>query len=279
MTPQSLEPLDAQPKIDRQPPARLVALLGAKGGCGTTTLAIDLAATIAEGSTDRVVLIDFDFCKGDVGGFLDLQPVTSLHDLLESHATIDSSLVRGCALRYPSGGFDVLAQPRDLADLDQLSHEDAAPILTAARHAWDRVVVDCGSRIDPATLSAVVQADEVILVLTPDLASLADAHRVLDLIRRLGVPREKQRIVLNKHSGRSPFHPVDVQEQLGLPMPIAIPRDDIACAAALLEGKRISDVAPQSAISRQLRHAWHADDEDTVVDHTLPWRLPWMRRG
>ncbi len=263
----------AQPGEDRE----LLAVLAAKGGCGATLLCVNLAAEMAAvRGSGEVCVIDLDFSKGDVAGVLGLSPKHTVPHLTAQAHDLDSSMLRGAATLVRSGNFHILPQPSRLADMEMVTREEIAPLLRVARQTWSRVVVDCGARIDAATLTTVVEADAVCVVLTPDLPALRNAIRLIELLRKVGVPRDRIRPVLNKVSRRSRLPEEDIQDQLGLPVYATIHRDEAACSDADLEARLLRDVAPHSRTTRDIRKSWGAIDPAEEEPQPRRWRFPWQ---
>ena len=107
-----------------------MAFLGVKGGCGTTTLATNVAAGRAAHA--RTCLGDLDFYKGDIAGLLALEPTRTMHDLLADPARMDADLARGIALQHESG-MAVLPQARDLERAMQVSGDEVQRLLATLR--------------------------------------------------------------------------------------------------------------------------------------------------
>ncbi len=261
------------------PPRELITVISAKGGCGATFLAINLAGELAAHGETSILVLDLDFCKGDVAGFLDSPGECNLHQLVLAGDRVDTAMLRGCARDYAEGGFQILVQPDNLSDLDVVGQAETVPLLAAAREGWDQVIVDCGSRIDPATLAALIASDRILVVLTPDIPALRDARRILDLLSRLGVDPGIVRFVLNKISGTARLDEDEVEQQLGQTLHARIRRDEDTCAAADLEGRLVRHVAPLSLISRDIRRTWGALDEAPSPSRRISkrWSLPWSR--
>jgi pilus assembly protein CpaE len=254
-----------------------VAVVSAKGGCGATLLSVNLAAEAASAHlSSSVCVLDLDHTKGDVAGFLGLEPQQTVPELVRQLDTMDASLVRGAATPYKGGSFHVLPQPTDLAELATITRGEVSSLLHHARAAFDLLVVDCGSRIDAATLATLVAADAVILVLTPDLPALRDARRLMNLLRRVRIDQSHIRLVLNKVSRHSRLSAQDIEQQLGIPLYAVIHRDEDACVDADLEARLLRDVAPRARITRDIRSVWGALDPDDDEPARQRWRFPWQ---
>lgn len=243
------------PAPGQSPSGGVVAVVGAKGGAGATLLAIHLAASRAR--TGHVGLLDFDFHRGGVAGALDLWVDHSLHKLIEQLDRMDSSSFQRALVTH-NAGFHVLPQPFDFADLIQPRAADVWRMVTMAATCFDRVVVDCGSRVDEAMLSVVTRADLVVMVSTPAIPALRDALRLVRLLRDLQVGEERIRLVINKWTTTGPFSLPEVEAQLEVPVALTVPRDDAAFAQVDFEARPIWDVSRRSRAARALEEAWEA---------------------
>lgn len=231
----------------------LVAVLGAKGGCGATLISVNLAAA-TEPAGDAVVL-DLDFSKGDVAGFLDVWPKSSIKDALSDMSRVDASLLTGLAVKH-SSGLAVLAQPFDLSELVQPRTSEIRHLLELARQRWRHVVADCGSRLDEATLTAAMHADHVLLVATPSVPAMRDARRVLRLLNRLGVPNNRIHLLVNRWPEHSKLGLDEIERHLQFPVTATITRDNEACEKADYAGWLLHNVAPRSHCTRDIHALW-----------------------
>lgn len=230
----------------------MLAVVGAKGGCGTTLLAANLAAEMA--STRSVCLVDLQFTRGDVAGSLDLAPAHSVHDALAPGAALNAFRLHACAEEHASG-LAVLTQPYDLVELVRVDAEETDHLLGVASQAWTVVVADCGAGVDETMLTAMRRATCVLLVLNPSIPALRGAVRMLGLLRRLGVPTERVRLVVNAWQGGLEIDLVDIEEQLGLTLFTSFTFDPAACRAAEARGLLLSEAAPKARLTRELRVA------------------------
>lgn len=246
---------------------RLVALIGAKGGCGTTMLTANLAANIHV--ENGVCAVDLDHGKGDLAALLDLKPTQAVPQLLSRDC--DPTLLRGCAIDHPAG-FEVLGQPQDMSQLVRPSPVELRRFLEIVRDTWGLSLLDCGSRVDDAVLAALRMADRVIVVTTPDVIALRDAVRIRALLERIGVGADRQWLVVNQ-VGRG-LALDEIEETLGVAVNASVPRDDVACARAVNSGALVQEVAPHSAFSKALPGLWATLNGEKPARRG--WRLPWM---
>lgn len=248
---------------------RRVALIGAKGGCGTTTVTANLAATLA---ADRTVgVLDLDSGKGDLAALLDLTPAATVPSLLA--APFDAALLRGAAARHHTG-FSVIAQPDELALLARPLPAEAIGLINVAVEAWALVLLDCGARMDETMVAVLRHVDLVVIVATPELLALRDVVRLRSLLKTLGVPEDHQHLVINRANQSTAFPVADVEELMHVPVTATIHDDAANCERAIADGRLLREVAPGAAITHDLEQLW-----SRILGEQPPtrrkWRLPW----
>ena len=222
---------------------KVIAFVGSKGGCGVTFLAINVAAEIS--GLERVCVVDLDFSMGDVAAFLDLQSSNTIYDVLHNLDRLDERMLAGSVAVHPSK-VHVLAQPSELVEAEEHKGDDLLRVLSATADAYNHVLVDCGGRIDDATLTATAVADLVFLVFTPDVPAVKNAWRRLQLMDRLGVDREGVRLIVNKWERSAELSQKDIETNLGLPVAALVSYDPMACRKAVNAGKLLRDIDKRS---------------------------------
>ena len=163
----------------------MFAIAGAKGGVGTTTIAVQLALRAA-GPGRSVCLVDFDLQSGDVPSLLDLTHHRGVADLLEVAGELTTRHLDE-SLYVHASGLRVLVAPDEGERGEEVDGRAARGILGAIKSRFDVVVVDCGSVVTEANAVAVELADRVVLVTTPDVPALRAANRLLGMWRRLDI--------------------------------------------------------------------------------------------
>lgn len=177
---------------------RVVAVAGAKGGVGTSTVALHLALAAARAGAERVVcLAELDLQAGDLRSFLDVTSRRSIADLV---AVADELTARSLdeTLYVDRSGLRVLFGPEAGEDAEEVDAGATRQILSALRFQYDLVVCDVGTVVSEAGAVASELADEVLVVATPDVPALRAANRLVGLWERLQVRSEGTRLVLNR---------------------------------------------------------------------------------
>ncbi|MDT7602267.1 MAG: pilus assembly protein CpaE, partial [Acidobacteriota bacterium] len=172
---------------------RAISVFSSKGGCGTSFLATNLAA--ATGAS--TVLVDLNLQAGDLSLFLGVEPKYSIADLVEHRARVDDTLLKSYLAPHNSK-LSLLAAPREADLADDIEPEHIFDVIEILRERFDYVVIDPQHTFDSITLAALDQSDEIILVLTLDIPAVRSTQRALQIFDRLGYPRHKIRIVVNR---------------------------------------------------------------------------------
>ncbi|MBL8756758.1 MAG: AAA family ATPase [Planctomycetes bacterium] len=183
-------------QIPRPPATPWLAIAGAKGGVGKTTLATNLALLLARAG-HRTLLVDFDPGCGNVAVHLRLTAKHDLDDVVAGAAPVRDALVDG------PGGIRVLlgrSGPTTLAGDDATPRQRALRAITDAARDFDVVVVDTGAGVGLATLAVAERADLVLSVTTPDAAALTDAYAFAKVLHRRSRPLPQ--LVVNRTTSR-----------------------------------------------------------------------------
>ena len=174
---------------------RMMAVFSSKGGCGTSFIATNLAASL----NAPTVLVDLNLQAGDLPLFLGLEPKYSIADMVENRARMDDSLLSSYITPH-SANLSLLAAPREADSADDIEPEHVFEALERLRESYEYVVLDPQHTFDAITLAALDQSDDIVLVLTLDIPAIRSAQRALEIFDRLGYPRKKVRIIVNRFS-------------------------------------------------------------------------------
>jgi pilus assembly protein CpaE len=192
-----------------------VAVAGAKGGTGTTTLAVHLA-NAALSARQTVCLVDMDLQKGDLPSFLDVTHRRSIADLIGAADELDGSILAEALYIHPDGLHALLA-PAEGERADEITAKAARQILAALRSRYDLVLVDCGAFLTDGSAMSLEIADQVLVTATPDLPSLRAVKRFAALCERLNLRKaDDLAVVLVRQDRRSEVQPDFARKVLGL---------------------------------------------------------------
>jgi pilus assembly protein CpaE len=215
-------------------PSRVLAFVGAKGGVGTTTLAVNTAAALAATDPGSVVIADLHLSgHGDVGLLLGIEPRFSVADALENAERLDSAYLKTLVTRSKSG-LDVLPSP----DRPLLRAPDAFRLRTLLTRLADRykVVVLDVPRVEFGVLDSLDPLSSVTVVVNQELPTIRRATQVATLLRqRYG--KERVGVAVSRYDVRADIGQEDIEAAVGLPVWAALPSDYRKVLAAANAGR------------------------------------------
>ncbi|MGB7926044.1 MAG: AAA family ATPase [Pyrinomonadaceae bacterium] len=251
---------------------RMIAVFSSKGGCGTSFIATNLAA--ATGAP--TVLADLNLQAGDLPLFLGLEPKYSIGDLVENRVRLDDSLLSSYVTPY-SSTLSLLAAPREADSADEIEPEHIFDVLERLRENYAYVVLDPQHTFDAITLAALDQADTILLVLTLDIPAIRSAQRALEIFDRLGYPRKKVRVIVNRWSKQIDLDLQQVERFLGERVGGFVPSDYQTAVTSINLGQPLvlSDNTSKIAVEIRRIAATITGDSTQVVDPQPKPRSLW----
>jgi len=257
--------------VGRPPMGRILAFYGAKGGVGTTTLAINTAVALHREVNRKVALVDGNLQFGDHRVFLDLGlDRKSIVDVVQS-ATIDQDLVRSSMVKHDSGIDLLLAPPSpESAELVSTDQHHVARILEQLRTLYDYTLVDIDKRFDETNLDTITAADTLFVVMTADLSCLKNVRLVLETMTQLGVPRDKVQLILNRSNAFTGIAVKDAENVLKRKIEFQVVNEYRAAISALNSGAPFMFTKPDSIIGRAVVEMSRAIDRQAAAGETLP---------
>jgi pilus assembly protein CpaE len=244
---------------------RMVAVFSSKGGCGTSFIATNLAASTGA----RTVLVDLNLQAGDLPLFLGVDPKYSFADMAENRMRLDDSLITSFTTPY-SSNLSLLAAPKEADLADEIEPEHVFEVLQRLRESYDYVVLDPQHTFDSITLAALDQADEIVLVLTLDIPAIRSTQRALEIFDRLGYPRKKIRIVVNRWSKQIDLDLRHVEKFLGEPVIGFVPSDYQTAVTSINLGQPLVQSEPNSKIALELKRLTQTIVTGAVVVEAEP---------
>lgn len=199
--------------------ARVFAIAGAKGGVGSSTLALHLALTAKQTDpSQEVILVDLDQQKPDISIFFDIPQTRSIVDLLPVVEELAPRHIDEVLFRHDSG-VRVLLGPREGEEMERISEFATRQILGMLSSQADIVIVDIGSVMGEANITALEMSSDVCIVTTPDVLSLRGVHRIKELWERLDVKTEgSTQIIVNRFTKRNDLNMESVRKIVSAPV-------------------------------------------------------------
>ncbi|HEX8845478.1 MAG TPA: AAA family ATPase [Pyrinomonadaceae bacterium] len=227
---------------------RMIAVFSSKGGCGTSFIATNLAAALAQ----PAVLVDLNLQAGDLPLFLGVEPKYSIADMVENRARMDDSLLASYITPH-SSNLSLLAAPREADSADDIKPEHVFETLEQLREGYDYVVLDPQHTFDAITLAALDQSDDIVLVLTLDIPAIRSAQRALEIFDRLGYPRKKVRVIVNRWSKQIDLDLQQVERFLNEKVTGFVPSDYQTAVTSINLGQPLVQSEPSSKIASEIK--------------------------
>jgi pilus assembly protein CpaE len=230
-------------KINRLQPARQSASRGkvfcvmpAKGGCGASTIACNLAYQWKRLGSKDILLADLDPLAGTLSFLLKIKSNFSFMDALQRSGDIDGDLWKAMVVNRQ--GVDVLLAPETMIDgVSEIT--DASAIIHYARSAYDVVILDANGVYGDWNLTQASNCDELILVTTNELTSLQAVQRALTYLEMHGIGRYKVKLVVNRYDKHIGLGRDVIATALHTDIYCFLPSDYEALQKSLMEGKQI----------------------------------------
>jgi pilus assembly protein CpaE len=243
----------AQPQQRRTQSGRVVAFYGAKGGVGTTTLAINTAIAAQRELKRSVCLVDANLQFGDHRVFLDLGPDSrSIVDAV-SAGTIDLDMLRHAVVRHETG-VELLLAPSSPEQAELVSHSQhhLLKVVEILRSVYELVIVDMDERFDDHLLDVIGIADRLVVVLTADLSCVKNVRLVLETMAKLHVPQERLMLVLNRANAFTGISVKSVENVLKRPIEHQVVNDYRSAISALNSGTPFMAKRPDGALGKDV---------------------------
>lgn len=254
-----------------------LAFLGAKGGVGTTTAAVNCAVEIARLSKRATLIVDLKPGLGEVSLFLGVRSRYTLLDAIDNLHRLDADSLRELVVKHKSG-LELLAGS---AQFDRPGAGDSGAIEEVFRlltRYYEYIVVDVGNEITPCSTAALYASDNICLVTNPDVPSVRNAQRLMEKIGQLGASSERVKVLLNRAAEPYPIPPTQIETALGHQIDHTFPSDYKVVSSALNSGVPLAltgntDLALQfDRFTRRILHPG-GEDVDVAVGRKGPLRL------
>jgi len=251
ITPQALDEAVRRLVVgeQRERAGHVVAFIGAKGGVGTTTLAVNTAAALAKTAGSPPLLIDLHVARGDAALLMGAEPRFSVLDAFENLHKVDESFLSGLVEKTQSGAYVLASSARPVNVATSPTATRTLLELAARRY---RITVLDVPRTDPAMLEALDPATVIAVVTSQELSAVRGAAATVATLRqRYG--SQRLRVLINRYDKNGPVSAKDIAKVVGEPVACMIPSDYRVAAEAINVGRPI--VSEDSRLGKALRSA------------------------
>lgn len=244
--------VEKAPPLPAVPRGRLLALLGARPGVGTTAAAVHAALMLKAAVGEEVLLLDFGFPQGDASLYLDTKQFYSFADALRSARRFDHALIKTAFVRHPSG-LAVLPLPQNLAELQGVSPSELLNLLALLKFYFRYIVADLGGFLGiDFMLHALGMADATLLVCEQNVPACHSAAQLLKRLEDRGYDHHRVGLVIGKYDARHGMPTRQVAKLLDLELRGQLPNRPYALVECINEGKSLLDRHPDDPYLRAM---------------------------
>lgn len=230
---------------------RVISIVGSKGGVGTTTVAVNLAVSLAGfGQNLSVTLFDMNTLFGEIPLFLDLTPKFHWGEITKNVERLDDIFLMNILSKH-SSGVHLLPSPSYLNGNNSPSSVVIDRLLGLMRTMFDYIIVDAGQSMEDANLRMLQHSDEVMLVSLLNLPCLSNTNRLMKSLTELGyVSKDQLKVIINRNLKKNEITIKDAESGIDKEIFCVIPNDYRTTMAAINQGKPVQQLAPKSAIAK-----------------------------
>ena len=236
------------------PIGRVVAFIGARGGCGSSSLSHNVGWCIAEELGINTTIIDLDLPFGTTGLDFNDEPTQGVADALSAPERLDDVLLDRLLVKR-GDHLSIFSTPA-VVDREYEATVDAfESVLDAVRQSTPCVIVDIPHIWTPWVKATLIGADDIVIVATPDLASLRNAKNIYELLRQHRSNDTPPRLVINQVGvAKRPEIPAkDFAETIGVQPALVLNFDPQLFGQAANNGQMLNEVAPKSPTAQGIR--------------------------
>ncbi len=232
--------------------AKVIHVVPTIGGCGSTTIACNIAASLSGGA--KACLLDMDLIRGGVAGYFDTRPRYTIADVMDSAEKLDKQLLDNALAVHKASGLAILARPELPEDTQRVTQTGFHRLIGVLGRVFDYVVCDSLMSIDPIYSTAIAAADINLIVMQLNVPSAKNAERFVGALRRMGIEGSKIKLVVNRFEKKKGWdiEPEEVERALGIKIAWMVPNDFKNAISAINFGEPVVLRAPKAEISTSL---------------------------
>jgi len=263
---------------------RIIAVTGATGGVGSTSVAVNLGCALAANPTNSVVLLDLDLCLGDADVFLDTIPEYTLSDVAQNIGRLDLTLLKRSLTKHDTGLY-LLPRPVQLEDARHITTDELGRVLGLLKASFTHIIIDTSKSYTELDMHALTEADQVLLVTQLDLPCLRNVVRLMMSFKETNKFDDKVKIVVNRvghDTGQISLR--KAQETIGREIYWQIPNDYRVMVEVRNNGVPLIQQAPKATITQSINQlaaalSGKADEGAGEATQKKGWLNLWPARA
>lgn len=249
--------------------SRVIAIAGASGGVGCTSLAINLACILAQSPKNTVAVIDLDIALGDADVWLDIIPDYTIQDVAENISRLDYSLLKRSLTQHESGAF-LLPRPVHMEDRAPISPDQFQRVIALLKATFTHLIIDISKSYTPLDMAAMQMSDMSLLVTQLDLPCLRNVVRLMQFLDERELT-EKIRVVVNRIGLEdSQISLNKALETIGREVFWKIPNDYASMVESRNNGVPLVTQAPRAKVTKSIEQLASQLDQHTIPPTSAP---------
>jgi pilus assembly protein CpaE len=232
--------------------AQVLAFMGAKGGCGVTSLVTQLGALLANSFSKKTLVVDLHPDFGDAALYLGLTKYRyHFFELVENNDRLDSELLQSF-LAHHSSGVDLIPAPEGNDTPRRILPGAIAQTFDFLKMRYDYILVDMAPGLSDENLELIRHCDQLHVITVSEVSALRNVVRHFDYLTRKEIPRERFRVVLNRHQKRGLISDSEIEKTIGQRIFWKVPNQYAHVVKAINGGDPIALIS-SSDVTRNLK--------------------------
>jgi pilus assembly protein CpaE len=232
--------------------SHIMTFIGAKGGCGVTTIATQLAALLASSGSKKTLLLDLHPSLGDAALYLGFtNSKYHAYELMENTDRVDAALLQSIALHH-SSGLDILPAPNDFENTRHAGSGAISQMFNFLRIWYEFILIDIPAGLNEYTDKLISHSDQLYIVTVAEVSALRNASRIVDYLDQEDVPDDKVRVILNRYEKRSPIPESQIEKLIQRKIFWTVPNQYHQAVKTISSGDSKGDIS-RSELIRNLK--------------------------
>jgi len=236
-------------ELQRDP--QIITVFSTKGGVGKTSIATNLAVSLAEETRKKVVIMDLDLQFGDVAVMLNIIPKRTITEIIQDINQMDTDLLENYLISHPTG-VKVLPSPTRPEYAELITGAHVEKILGVLKQSYDYIVIDTPHIFHDTTLMAMDLCHQILLVVSLDLPTIKNVKLGLEVLDSLHL-KGKVKLILNRSANDMGIKHEDMEENLKMKIASHIPSDGRTVLSSVNKGDPFVMTHPGTKISESIR--------------------------
>lgn len=244
-------------QVGAKPAAQIISVLGSRGGIGCTSIAVNLAASLATWPENSVALIDLDLAMGDADIAVELPGTDniSMSDLARNIERLDMNYLKRALVKHPDTGLSILRHPLEIHEIGGIHEGHVERVLNLLKISYTHLILDLSKALLPTDLMALRMSTLILLVAQLELSSLRNVVRLTHSLSLEGDLGDKIRVVVNRAGSDILEDGITLkkaEEVIGKPIYWQVPNDSRPMIGSRVAGQPLVKFAPKSRAHQSL---------------------------